>query len=235
MSEALHEEPDTLMVVSSYHIGKERAYLGAAAALGLKVRHAHPYPQQGSATAAAAAAMMCGQTVSVAAFVFEHASMAMPFDCSSRLLVCAVVQTNMLQAVVGEAEYYIIVPLRHSRPGPRSRGPHDHDRIILHSLQVLVPAAKLRVLQLLDLPQQLMSVVTTTDASAQLHVGCTSLAPDELQAYLEKQQQQGARAWMRIMGFRATGELQGRQGEGQAGRQAGRPGAGRRGGRQGGR
>lgn len=160
--------------------------------------------------------------------------MAMPFECSSRLLVCAVVQTNMLQAVVGEAEYYIIVPLRHSRPGPRSRGPHDHDRIILHSLQVLVPAAKLRVLQLLDLPQQLMSVVTTTDASAQLHVGCTSLAPDELQAYLEKQQQQGARAWMRIMGFRATGELQGRQGEGQAGRQAGRPGAGRRGGRQGG-
>jgi DNA cross-link repair 1A protein len=37
MREALHDEPDTLMVVSSYHIGKERAYLGAAAALGLKV------------------------------------------------------------------------------------------------------------------------------------------------------------------------------------------------------
>lgn len=37
MREALQEEPDTLLVVSSYHIGKERAYLGAAAALGLKV------------------------------------------------------------------------------------------------------------------------------------------------------------------------------------------------------
>lgn len=37
MREALQNEPDTLMVVSSYHIGKERAYLGAAAALGLKV------------------------------------------------------------------------------------------------------------------------------------------------------------------------------------------------------
>jgi hypothetical protein len=109
-----------------------------------------------------------------------------------------------------------------------------HVKNILHALQVYVPAAKLRVLQLLDLPQQLTSVVTTTDASAQLHVGCTSLAPDELQAYLTKQQQQGARAWARIMGFRATGELQGRQGEGQAGRQAGRQGAGRRGGRQGG-
>jgi hypothetical protein len=37
MRAALQDEPDTLMVVSSYHIGKERAYLGAAAALGLKV------------------------------------------------------------------------------------------------------------------------------------------------------------------------------------------------------
>lgn len=37
MREALTEEPDTLMVVSCYHIGKERAFLGAAAALGLKV------------------------------------------------------------------------------------------------------------------------------------------------------------------------------------------------------
>ena len=38
MREALCEEPATLLVVSSYHIGKERAYLGAAAALGLQVR-----------------------------------------------------------------------------------------------------------------------------------------------------------------------------------------------------
>jgi DNA cross-link repair 1A protein len=37
MREALQEEPETLLVVSSYHIGKERAYLGAAAALGLQV------------------------------------------------------------------------------------------------------------------------------------------------------------------------------------------------------
>jgi DNA cross-link repair 1A protein len=38
MREALQDEPETLLVVSSYHIGKERAYLGAAAALGLQVR-----------------------------------------------------------------------------------------------------------------------------------------------------------------------------------------------------
>lgn len=37
MREALQEEPGTLFVCSCYSIGKERAYLGAAAALGLKV------------------------------------------------------------------------------------------------------------------------------------------------------------------------------------------------------
>lgn len=37
MREALDEEADTLLVCSCYSIGKERAYLGAAAALGLKV------------------------------------------------------------------------------------------------------------------------------------------------------------------------------------------------------
>ena len=31
------KQPSTLFVVGSYHIGKERAYLGAAAALGWKV------------------------------------------------------------------------------------------------------------------------------------------------------------------------------------------------------
>lgn len=106
MREALQEEPDTLLVVSSYHIGKERAYLGAAAALGLKV---------------------------------------------------------------------------------------------------YVPPAKQRVLQLLDLSPQLLALVTSTDPSSQLHVGCTSLAPEELQVYLAKQQEEGSRAWARIMGFRATG------------------------------
>jgi hypothetical protein len=70
---------------------------------------------------------------------------------------------------------------------------------------VYVPAAKLRVLQLLDLPPHLMGVVCS-DPRAQIHVGCTSLAPDELQAYLAQQQQQRDRQWARIMGFRATGE-----------------------------
>jgi hypothetical protein len=70
---------------------------------------------------------------------------------------------------------------------------------------VYVPAAKLRVLQLLDLPPHLLSVVCS-DPCAQIHVGCTSLAPDELQAYLAKQQQEGSRQWVCIMGFRATGE-----------------------------
>eukprot|EP00878_Enallax_costatus_P007518 GHUV01007874.1.p1 GENE.GHUV01007874.1~~GHUV01007874.1.p1 ORF type:complete len:518 (+),score=175.46 GHUV01007874.1:1203-2756(+) len=37
MQRTLHEEPATLFVVGSYHIGKERAYLGAAQALGIKV------------------------------------------------------------------------------------------------------------------------------------------------------------------------------------------------------
>jgi hypothetical protein len=74
-------------------------------------------------------------------------------------------------------------------------------------LQVYVPAAKQRVLHMLNLPQQLLSVVSA-DPCSQLHVGWTSLAPDELQAYLEKQQQQDSRAWVRIMGFRATGETQ---------------------------
>lgn len=73
-------------------------------------------------------------------------------------------------------------------------------------LQVYVPAAKQRVLQLLDLPPHLLALVTSTDPSSQLHVGCTSLAPEELQVYLAKQQQEGSRAWARIMGFRATGE-----------------------------
>lgn len=73
-------------------------------------------------------------------------------------------------------------------------------------LQVYVPPAKQRVLQMLDLPPQLLDLVTSTDPSSQLHVGCTSLAPEELQVYLAKQQQEGSRAWARIMGFRATGE-----------------------------
>ena len=75
--------------------------------------------------------------------------------------------------------------------------------------QVYVTAAKLRVLQLLDLPDHLLGVLSR-DSASQLHVGCTSLAPDELQAYLAKQQQQQqqlqqGRQWRRIMGFRATG------------------------------
>lgn len=37
MQRTLEEEPASLFVVGSYHIGKERAYLGAAEALGLKV------------------------------------------------------------------------------------------------------------------------------------------------------------------------------------------------------
>jgi hypothetical protein len=37
MRELLVEEPATLFVVGSYHIGKERAYLGAAQALGMQV------------------------------------------------------------------------------------------------------------------------------------------------------------------------------------------------------
>jgi len=37
MREALLDEPETLLVVSCYHIGKERAFLGAAGSLGLKV------------------------------------------------------------------------------------------------------------------------------------------------------------------------------------------------------
>eukprot|EP00775_Hariotina_reticulata_P012755 gene12755-12884_t len=37
MREALVEEPSSLFVVGSYHIGKERAYLGAAQALGIQV------------------------------------------------------------------------------------------------------------------------------------------------------------------------------------------------------
>lgn len=74
------------------------------------------------------------------------------------------------------------------------------------TVQVYVPSAKHRTLQLLTvLPAQLLSVVST-DPCSQLHVGWTSLAPDELQAYLAKQQEQGSRAWTRIMGFRATGK-----------------------------
>lgn len=71
-----------------------------------------------------------------------------------------------------------------------------------------MPPAKQRVLELLDLPPQLLSVVSA-DPCSQLHVGWTSLAPDELQAYLDKQQQQDSRAWVRLMGFRATGETPG--------------------------
>jgi len=75
--------------------------------------------------------------------------------------------------------------------------------------QVYAPLAKRRVLQLLDLPEQLLAVLSS-DATSQVHVGCTSLAPDELQAYLAKQQQeQQGRQWKRIMGFRATGGLHG--------------------------
>jgi hypothetical protein len=37
MREALALEPRTLFVCASYHIGKERAYFGAAQALGIKV------------------------------------------------------------------------------------------------------------------------------------------------------------------------------------------------------
>ena len=38
MREAVAEEPATLFVVAAYHIGKERAFLGAAQQLGAKVR-----------------------------------------------------------------------------------------------------------------------------------------------------------------------------------------------------
>lgn len=38
MRQCLADEPATLFVVGSYHIGKERAYLGAAQQLGLRVR-----------------------------------------------------------------------------------------------------------------------------------------------------------------------------------------------------
>jgi DNA cross-link repair 1A protein len=38
MRAELAEEASCLFVVGSYHIGKERAYLGAAQALGCKVR-----------------------------------------------------------------------------------------------------------------------------------------------------------------------------------------------------
>lgn len=38
MQRTLQEEPATLFFVGSYHIGKERAYLGAAQALGIKVK-----------------------------------------------------------------------------------------------------------------------------------------------------------------------------------------------------
>ena len=37
MKAARRKNPATLFVVGSYHIGKERAYLGAAAELGWKV------------------------------------------------------------------------------------------------------------------------------------------------------------------------------------------------------
>lgn len=57
MCEELHKESNTLMVVSSYHIGKERAYLGAAAALGLKVRCTPPHLLSGRTPAAAAVAL----------------------------------------------------------------------------------------------------------------------------------------------------------------------------------
>jgi hypothetical protein len=40
MHAELAEEAACLFVVGSYHIGKERAYLGAAQALGCKVRQA---------------------------------------------------------------------------------------------------------------------------------------------------------------------------------------------------
>ena len=37
MQDARTEEPRTLFVVGSYHIGKERAFFGAARALGYKI------------------------------------------------------------------------------------------------------------------------------------------------------------------------------------------------------
>lgn len=78
-----------------------------------------------------------------------------------------------------------------------------------HRTQVYVKPSKMSVLQLLGLPDRLMAVLSD-DASSQLHVGCTSLAPDELLAYLakqqeEQQQQEQGRRWKCIMGFRATG------------------------------
>lgn len=45
MQQTLQEEPASLFVVGSYHIGKERAYLGAAEALGLKVSNTSAAPQ----------------------------------------------------------------------------------------------------------------------------------------------------------------------------------------------
>ena len=38
MRDALAEEPSTIFLVAAYHIGKERAFLGAALQLGCKVR-----------------------------------------------------------------------------------------------------------------------------------------------------------------------------------------------------
>ena len=55
MRSELAEEPACLFVVGSYHIGKERAYLGAAQALGCKVRLSGSQPdiaaRQGMAVA----------------------------------------------------------------------------------------------------------------------------------------------------------------------------------------
>ncbi len=39
----LAAEPRTLLVVASYHIGKEKVYLGLARRLGIKVTHIYIY------------------------------------------------------------------------------------------------------------------------------------------------------------------------------------------------
>ena len=89
MREAYAEERKTLFVVGSYHIGKERAFLGAAKALDFKI-WCHQAKKKVQGTALAYAAVLLWLHATVGPFDTERCVPACAETCSSRplILIC---------------------------------------------------------------------------------------------------------------------------------------------------